>query len=58
MTTTDHDNAVPSVRGEAGATGLGPDNMVIGAQNPGSLDTDADSLPNLKWCSRHPTTAC
>lgn len=28
---------------------LGPDNVAVGAQNPGPPDTDVRSLPNLKW---------
>lgn len=47
--TTPNDNPVPTIRGDEGATVLGPDNVAIGAQNPGSPDTDAGSLPNLKW---------
>src|SRR6185295_17089580 len=39
----------PTIRGEVGATVLGPDNVPIGAQNPGAPDTDAGSLPNLKF---------
>jgi oxalate decarboxylase len=42
-------NAVPTINGEEGATVLGPDNVAIGAQNPGAPDTDSGSLPNLKW---------
>jgi oxalate decarboxylase len=42
-------NAVPTIDGDEGATVLGPDNIAIGAQNPGAPDTDSGSLPNLKW---------
>ena len=49
MTATTDDNAAPTIRGEVGATVLGPDNVPIGAQNPGAPDTDAGSLPNLKF---------
>jgi oxalate decarboxylase len=49
MTQTPDDNPVPTIRGEQGATVLGPDNVPIGAQNPGAPETDAGSLPNLKW---------
>src|SRR5690349_18273621 len=41
MTDPAHDNPVPTIRGDEGATVLGPDNVPIGVQNPGSLDTDA-----------------
>lgn len=51
MTTIDVNdhNAVPTIDGDEGATVLGPDNVAIGAQNPGAPDTDSGSLPNLKW---------
>ncbi|MET0701374.1 MAG: cupin domain-containing protein [Mycobacterium sp.] len=51
MTTFDINthNAVPTIEGDEGATVLGPDNVAIGAQNPGAPDTDSGSLPNLKW---------
>ena len=49
MTATIDDNAAPTIRGEVGATVLGPDNVAIGAQNPGAPDTDSGSLPNLKF---------
>ena len=39
MTATIDDNAAPTIRGEVGATVLGPDNVPIGAQNPGAPDT-------------------
>lgn len=40
---------VPTIRGEDGASVLGPDNPAVGLQNPGSPPTDAGSLPNLKF---------
>lgn len=49
MTAGGPDNPVPTIRGDEGATVLGPDNVAIGAQNPGAPGTDAGSLPNLKW---------
>lgn len=51
MTTTDINdhNAVPTIDGEEGATVLGPDNVAIGAQNPGAPWTDSGSMPNLKY---------
>jgi oxalate decarboxylase len=36
MTTIDDLNAVPTIDGEEGATVLGPDNVAVGAQNPGA----------------------
>jgi oxalate decarboxylase len=49
MTQTPYDNAVATIRGEKGATVLGPDNLSISAQNPGAPDTDSGSMPNLKF---------
>jgi oxalate decarboxylase len=45
-----HDHSmVPTIKGEVGATVLGPDNVVIGLQNPGAPLTDSGSMPNLKF---------
>lgn len=49
MTTVDDQGMVPTVRGEDGATVLGPDNSALSQQNPGAPPTDAGSLPNLKF---------
>lgn len=49
MTTFDDQGLVPTIRGEVGATVLGPDNTAIGAQNPGGLTTDSGTVPNLKF---------
>jgi oxalate decarboxylase len=49
MTTTDSPDAVATVRGDEGASVLGPDNVAIALQNPGALATDSGSLPNLKF---------
>ena len=40
---------VPTIKGEDGATVLGPDNVAVGAQNPGAPSTDSGSMPNLKF---------
>ena len=37
MTTTDSPDAVATVRGDEGASVLGPDNVAIALQNPGLL---------------------
>jgi oxalate decarboxylase len=49
MTTTDGQDVVTTIRGEDGASVLGPDNVPIGLQNPGAPPTDSGSLPNLKF---------
>lgn len=49
MTQTHEDNAVSTIRGETWATVLGPDNVAVGAQNPGAPSTDSGSMPNLKF---------
>jgi oxalate decarboxylase len=49
MTTTDSPDAVATVRGDEGASVLGPDNVAIALQNPGAAATDSGSLPNLKF---------
>jgi len=49
MTEINDYNAAPTIEGDKGATVLGPDNVAIGAQNPGAPDTDAGSMPNLKF---------
>lgn len=49
MAQTIDDNAVPAIRGDEGATVLGPDNVAIAVQNPGAPVTDPGSLPNLKF---------
>ena len=40
---------VPTIKGEDGATVLGPDNVPVGIQNPGAPATDSGSMPNLKF---------
>ncbi|WP_276127853.1 cupin domain-containing protein [Mycobacterium shigaense] len=47
--TNDSADAAPTIRGDRGATVLGPDNEPIGRQNPGAPPTDSGSLPNLKF---------
>lgn len=42
-------DAAPTIRGDLGATVLGPNNEPIAAQNPGAPPTDSGSLPNLKF---------
>ena len=49
MTQADDQGMVPTIRGEDGASVLGPDNVPIGSQNPGAPLTDSGSLPNLKF---------
>ena len=49
MTSNDAQDAAATIRGDLGATILGPDNVPIGAQNPGAPQTDSGSLPNLKF---------
>jgi len=49
MTSNDAQDAAATIRGDLGATILGPDNVAIGAQNPGAPQTDSGSLPNLKF---------
>ena len=49
MTAIDHPDVVPTIRGDEGATVLGPDNVPVGVQNPGAPPTDSGSLPNLKF---------
>ena len=49
MKTTDSPDAVATVRGDEGASVLGPDNVAIALQNPGAAATDSGSLPNLKF---------
>jgi oxalate decarboxylase len=49
MTTTDSPDAVATVRGDEGASVLGPDNVAVALQNPGAPPTDSGSLPNLKF---------
>ena len=49
MTAIEHPDVVPTIRGDEGATVLGPNNLAIGAQNPGAPPTDSGSLPNLKF---------
>ena len=48
---------VPTIKGEDGATVLGPDNVPVGIQNPGAPATDSSSMPNLKFSSRPLTIA-
>lgn len=49
MMASDDQGMVPTIRGEDGATVLGPDNIAVGRQNPGAPSTDSGSLPNLKF---------
>jgi oxalate decarboxylase len=49
MTQAHLDNAVSTIRGDKGATVLGPDNVAVGAQNPAAPSTDSGSMPNLKF---------
>ena len=49
MTTTDSPDAVATVRGDEGASVLGPDNVAIALQNPGPLPPIQAALPNLKF---------
>lgn len=49
MPTENAGDAAATIRGDLGATILGPDNVPIGAQNPGAPQTDSGSLPNLKF---------
>jgi len=49
MKPTDEQDVVLTIRGEDGASILGPDNVPIGLQNPGAPWTDSGSLPNLKF---------
>jgi len=49
MTTTDSPDAGATVRGDEGASVLGPDNVAVALQNPGAAATDSGSLPNLKF---------
>ena len=49
MKTTDSPDAVATVRGDEGASVLGPDNVAVALQNPGAPRTDSGSLPNLKF---------
>ncbi|MBV8181169.1 MAG: cupin domain-containing protein, partial [Mycobacterium sp.] len=49
MTAIEHPGLVPTIRGDEGATVLGPDNVPVGVQNPGAPPTDSGSLPNLKF---------
>jgi oxalate decarboxylase len=49
MKTTDSPDAVATVRGDEGASVLGPDNVAVALQNPGAPPTDSGSLPNLKF---------
>jgi hypothetical protein len=52
-------DVVLTVRAENGATVLGPDNVAIGAQNPGAPPTDSGRLPKFEICdSHHHTTGC
>ena len=48
MTQADDQGMVTTIRGEDGASVLGPENVPIGSQNPGAPPTDSGSLPNLK----------
>jgi oxalate decarboxylase len=48
-----HDHSmVPTIKGEVGATVLGPDIVAIGLQNPGAALTDSGGMPNLKFFVR------
>ena len=49
MTQADDQGMVTTIRGEDGASVLGPENVPIGSQNPGAPLTDSGSLPNLKF---------
>jgi oxalate decarboxylase len=49
MTSNDAQDAAATIRGDLGATILGPDNVAIDAQNPVAPQTDSGSLPNLKF---------
>lgn len=49
MKQTQDQDVVSTIRGETGATVLGPDNVAIGLQNPGAPLTDSGSMPNLKF---------
>ena len=55
MAQTIDDNAVPTIRGDEGATVLGPDNVAIAVQNPGPV-TDSGSLPTSNFPSPPLTT--
>jgi oxalate decarboxylase len=46
---TNGQDAVLTMRGEIGASVLGPNNVAIGAQNPGAPETDSGTIPNLKF---------
>ena len=56
MTTTDSPDAGATVRGDEGASVLGPDNVAIALQNPGAAATDSGSLPNVNSPSPRRTT--
>jgi oxalate decarboxylase len=49
MISTNGQDAVLTMRGEIGASVLGPNNVAIGAQNPGAPETDSGTIPNLKF---------
>jgi len=49
MSSKNGHDAVVTLRGDEGATVLGPNNVPIGLQNPGAPPTDAGTLPNLKF---------
>jgi len=49
MTQADDQGMVTTIRGEDGASVLGPENVPIGSQNPGAPPRDSGSLPNLKF---------
>src|SRR5690242_2283655 len=49
MTAIDDQGLVPTIRGDIGASVLGPDNVAIEEQNPGAAPTDSGTVPNLKF---------
>jgi len=55
MAQTIDDNAVPTIRGDEGATVLGPDNVAIAVQNPGPLLPTPEACPtsNFPFAAAH-----
>jgi len=56
MARTIDDNAVPTIRGDEGATVLGPDNVAIAVQNPGPLLPTPEACPTSNFPSPPLTT--